>query len=158
MDGSGDAARTADALLGVVGLVRRRSRRAVGRPLVDAGLTGSQIELVRTVRREPGIGVAESAERLGLAANSVSTLVRQLADVGVVRRETDPGDRRAVRLHLSEHARRDVEAWRDRRIVAVVRAIEQLDPADRVALGPAIDLFGRLGDLIEVDGAEEGVA
>ncbi len=153
-----DAAHAADALLGAVGQIRRRSRRAVGGPLPETSLTGSQTELVRLVRREPGIGVADAAARLGLAPNTVSTLVRQLVEAGHMRREPDPDDRRAARLRLTDRARREVEQWRDRRIEAVARALDRLDAADLDALDAAITLLSRVGELIEPDEAREEAA
>src|SRR5205085_2560073 len=87
----------AEALFQSLGSVRRQVRRTAGRPL-PSPLSGSQIELVRLVRRTPGITVSEAADELRLAGNTVSTLVRQLTGAGVLRREADPADRRVARL------------------------------------------------------------
>ena len=95
----------ADDLYDVIGLLRRRSRRLVGAPLPELALSGAQLELLRVVRRNPGITVAESAQVLGLAANTVSTLVGQLLPLGVLVRERDASDRRVARLDLTPSAR-----------------------------------------------------
>nr|WP_232320542.1 MarR family transcriptional regulator [Rhodococcus sp. WMMA185] len=44
------------------------------------------MELARLLRRRPGISVADAAAGLGLAANTVSTLARQIVDAGLVER------------------------------------------------------------------------
>ena len=62
----------AEDLLAAIGLVRRHLRRSAGRPWALSTLTGSQAELVRLVRRNPGISVTEAAVELGLAANTVA--------------------------------------------------------------------------------------
>ena len=76
----------ADRLLAAIASLRRVSRRSARRPTELFSLTGSQLELVRLVRRKPDVSVAEAASELRLAPNTVSTLVRQLADVGILSR------------------------------------------------------------------------
>src|SRR5581483_3849085 len=93
-----------EELLEALGQVRRETRRRVGRPWPMQALSGAQVELVRVVRREPGISVAAAARELGVAANTVSTLVGSLVATGMVRREADPADRRIARLHLTAAA------------------------------------------------------
>ena len=44
------------------------------------------------------MGVAEAARSLGLAANTVSTLVGRLTVAGLIERTDDPADRRAAVL------------------------------------------------------------
>ena len=83
-------------------LVRRRSTARAGRdPLPEA-----QVELLLLVRETPGISGKEVAQRLGTAPNTVSTLVRDLTDAGLLARDRDPADRRVVRLRVTEAAHR----------------------------------------------------
>jgi DNA-binding MarR family transcriptional regulator len=65
-------------------------------------LRGAQVELLHVVADQPGIGVAAAAGRLHLVDNSVSTLVNQLVASGLLSRGTDPEDRRAARLELTD--------------------------------------------------------
>ena len=125
----------ADDLYDVIGLLRRRSRRLVGAPLPELALSGAQLELLRVVRRNPGITVAESARVLGLAANTVSTLVGQLLALGVLVRERDSSDRRVARLDLTPSARAGLEQWRDRRAQSTAVALAELPAADRARPG-----------------------
>ncbi|NBH07252.1 helix-turn-helix domain-containing protein, partial [Amycolatopsis sp. SID8362] len=85
----------ADRLLGAVQGIRRVVRRRVRAEVPGFPLPSAQIEVLRVVADHPGIGVAAAARELHLANNSVSTLVNQLADAGLLRREPDPADRRA---------------------------------------------------------------
>lgn len=136
--------RLAEQLFESLGSVRRQVRRTAGRPWPAATLSGSQIELVRLVRREPGIAVSEAAESLGLAGNTVSTLVRQLTDAGVLRREPDPADRRVARLHVTTAARTRIEGWRDHRAELAAEALGRLDADDHAALTAAVPALARL--------------
>lgn len=145
LDGGGPAERLGEAL----GALRRQLRRTVGRPWPTVELTGSQVELVRLVRREPGRTVSEAADRLGLAPNTVSTLVRQLTEAGLLRREPDPADRRMARLHVTAAARRRIEGWRDHRTELLAQALDRLDPADRDALAAAVPAMSRLVGVLQ---------
>jgi DNA-binding MarR family transcriptional regulator len=96
------------------------------------------------VGRNPGISVAAAARELRLADNSVSTLVNQLLTAGMLRRETDPGDRRAVRLELTPAAQRHIADWRDRRARMVGARMADLSDDDRAAIGAALPALRRL--------------
>ena len=134
----------AEQLFETLGSLRRQVRRVAGRPWPVGDLSGSQIELVRLVRREPGIPVSDAAERLGLAANTVSTLVRRLTDAGLLQRQADPADRRVARLRVTAAARRRIEGWRDQRTVLAAGALGRLSLADRRAIRDALPAVERL--------------
>ncbi len=114
-----------------------RGPKNAAKPVELTSLTGSQLELVRLVRRRPGVSVAEAAAALRLAPNTVSTLVRALTDKGAMTRFVDPADRRVARLDLDPDVRRTVHAWRDRRAEAVAAASLRLSPDERDGLGAA---------------------
>jgi DNA-binding MarR family transcriptional regulator len=141
--------RLAEALFEALGSVRRQVRRTAGRPWPAQQLSGAQIELVRLVRRTPGITVSEAAESLKLAGNTVSTLVRQLTDAGVLRREPDPADRRVARLHVTAAARSRIEGWRDRRAELAAQAIGRLADDDARALAAAVPALTRLAAALQ---------
>ncbi|WP_406010766.1 MarR family transcriptional regulator [Streptomyces sp. NBC_00637] len=124
----------ADALVGVQRLLRRRLRAGLTLPR----LRGAEVELLRLVEARPGIGVSDAAKELYLAGNSVSTLVNQLVKDGYLIRETDPADRRAARLLLTDAAEARLGAWRERRAALVGRHVARLDAADREALRAAL--------------------
>jgi DNA-binding MarR family transcriptional regulator len=144
-----DDVRLSEELVEALGTVRRQLKRTAGRPWPAATLSGAQVELVRLVRREPGHTVTEAAEALGLAPNTVSTLVGQLTDAGLLRREPDPGDRRVARLHVTTAAGRRIEEWRDHRVELTAQAIGRLPRTDRDALAAAIPALTRLAGVLQ---------
>jgi DNA-binding MarR family transcriptional regulator len=121
-------ARLADELLNAMASIRRSGRAVAGRPAELAALTAAQIDLVRLVRRRPGLSVGEAADSLRLAANTVSTLVGQLTDSGLLLRTPDASDRRVARLELTDDMQQKVGAFRDRRISMLAAAMEGLPP------------------------------
>jgi DNA-binding MarR family transcriptional regulator len=131
-------------LLGVIGPLRRVLRRRVREDWPLEPLPAAQVELVRLVSEQPGIGVGEAAARLRLAANTVSTLVRQLGAAGLIERTSDPLDRRSARLALTPAAEARIAAWRERRAQAARQALDALSSDDRARLHAALPALERL--------------
>lgn len=125
----------ADELLDAVAGLRRAARRVAPSPV--GSFTGSQVELLSLVRRQPGLSVSHVATVLGLAANTVSTLVAQLVDARMLVRERDAADRRVARLRLTPAANRRIGAARARRTAAVARTVSGLDAAQRARVRDA---------------------
>ena len=136
-------------LMAVVGQLRRSVRRQVRRDWPHRPLVESEVELLRLVHDRPGLRVQEAAASLGLAPNTVSTLVGRLTAKGLLKRQQDAVDGRAARLALTVEATRRLTAWRDRRQQIVGEAIDRLDPADRVAIERALPSLGRLLEAVE---------
>jgi len=130
----------ADALVGVQRLIRRRLRSAMTMPR----LRGAEVELLRLVEVRQGIGISDAAKELFLASNSVSTLVNQLVRDGFMIRDTDPADRRAARLQLTETAKTRLSDWHARRAELVRGQVDRLDQADRDALRAALPALRQL--------------
>jgi len=126
------------------GGVRRRLRRGTRAVVGGELLTGSQVELLRLVEGQPGVGVRDAATALHLAPNTVSTLVGGLAALDLVERRADPGDRRAARLYLTPAATRRLHRWRDERHRRLTAAIGALDADDVTSLRASLPALGRL--------------
>jgi DNA-binding MarR family transcriptional regulator len=109
--------------------------------LAPLGLTPAQERALRVLTRsdEP-LRMTELADRLGIVPRSVTTVADALEEAGLVRRETDPRNRRAIRLHLTERG----SAFRDDMREARRRAAEDLfapmNAADRTSLGELLRL------------------
>src|SRR5438093_6645051 len=82
-------------VLARIGRGLRYRTRAV-REALD--VTHSEGELLRLLERRPGLRVQDAAVELGIAPNSVSTLVKQLTRNGLIQRSSDPLDGRAACL------------------------------------------------------------
>jgi DNA-binding MarR family transcriptional regulator len=144
-----DTRQLTSGLLAVIGPLRRALQREGRRGLPGDPLPASQAELLRLVRLQPGIGVREAAQQLGVAANTVSTLVNQLVAAGLLRRDRDPVDGRAARLELTAAARRRVALWRDQREQALTAALHELDPGQREALERALPALHKILEVLE---------
>jgi DNA-binding MarR family transcriptional regulator len=126
-------------------LLRQRIRAEWGSP----PLPEAQLELVRVLRERPGLRVQEAADVLGVAPNTVSTLAGQLAAAGLLERQADASDRRAIHLRLTQAARARIARWRDRRQALMATALRELSEADRDAIVAALPALGRLAGRLE---------
>ncbi|GAA2093500.1 hypothetical protein GCM10009759_20130 [Kitasatospora saccharophila] len=149
-----DAEEFAALLVGIQRLTRRHLRAGLDRPR----LRGAQAELLRLVAAAPGMRVSEAAEELSLAGNSVSTLVNQLVGQGLLRRETDPADRRAALLHATGEAVELLADWRLRRTALLGEVLAELDGPDRAALAAALPALRAVAAGLRARGSGEGKA
>jgi DNA-binding MarR family transcriptional regulator len=136
-------------LLAAMGAVRRAARHAARGSADAVVLPPARSELLRLAARRPGIGVAEAAQELRLAPNSVSTMVSKLKEDGLLSRERGESDGRAVRLTVTEAGAARVEQWRDIRAELAGRALERLSLADRQALRAAAPVLNHLAEHME---------
>jgi DNA-binding MarR family transcriptional regulator len=149
----------ADDLLATIGRLRRHFRSIVGRPWPSKALTalnGAPLELLRLVGTSPGVSVAEAAVSLGLAPNTVSTLVGVLTEQGLLLRTPSPEDRRVARLTLTAAAQAHLAAWRERRSAVLVLALRQLDATELDAVAAAVPALRRLAELLPSQRVDAG--
>jgi len=92
------------------------------------------------------------ASRHRLANNTVSMLVRQLVAAGLVTRTTDPDDRRAVLLELTDDGRRVLADWQTAHERRLAGALSRLPAADQRAISAALPALSRLVDALEDEG------
>jgi DNA-binding MarR family transcriptional regulator len=136
----------AEKLLASIAVIRRHSRYIARENSPDPRLTTAQVELLRLVDSHPRLTVATAAAELHLAANTVSTLVGQLSRLGLLDRSYDTTDRRVVHLDLTDASRQRMSGWRRRRLAAVTKAVNGLDPEGREHLAAAMSALEQLGE------------
>jgi DNA-binding MarR family transcriptional regulator len=129
--------------------LRRSTRSLVRRDWPLRPLTESELELLRFVAEQPGSRVGEAAATLGLAQNTVSTLVGRLVELGLLDRRTDDRDTRAAALALTPAATQRMAAWRDRRRQVTAKSLAALDAGDLRAIEAALPALRRLVDALE---------
>jgi len=112
-------------------------------------VTHSESDLLRLLDRKPGIRVQDAALELGVASNSVSTLVKQLTRTGLVQRASDPLDGRAAHLWLTPLSEEWVTRVGNAREAVIDRALQALDEVDRAAIEAAVPAMGRLAKAIK---------
>ena len=105
-----------------------------GEPLPHPAVSAHAIRAAMHIGRHGSRTVGEIADGLGISIGWASRVVSELEASGMVVRTSDPGDRRVVRVSLSEEATDVVEHAYRWRAEAIDRALAPLDPAGRAAV------------------------
>lgn len=133
---------------GEVDLLLRLARRwrRLGLDGADGlGLTPHQeralLALSRLEAQREGVRVSSLAQHLGIAPRSATEVADALESAGLAARSSDPTDRRAVLLGLTEAGRGIVTAVRERRRAVAEQALQTLDEADRAELRRLLTLL-----------------
>jgi MarR family transcriptional regulator, organic hydroperoxide resistance regulator len=107
------------------------------------GVHEGQQFILRLLWAEDGRAPGEIARRLGLATPTVTRAATRMEAAGLLRREPHPGDRRLVRLLLTERGRSlegVIAAETDK---VTERALATFSPAEREALIRALTVIRR---------------
>jgi DNA-binding MarR family transcriptional regulator len=145
----GEAAAAAAELFAAISVIRRTARRAARQVWTQQPLPPAQSELLRLAAARPGITVADAAQELRLAPNTVSTLVGRLTEAGLLVRERGAPDGRTALLTATEKARQRLAEFRDLRADLAGRALAQLPEKDQKALAAAVPALLRLAERME---------
>jgi DNA-binding MarR family transcriptional regulator len=105
----------------------------------EYGLTAQQGQLLCVLMPQP-YGMGRLVEMLGLAKSSLTGLVDRTAQRGLVRREPDPEDRRAVRVALTEEGDALVDAFYAETCRRVEMLPSRLPDADRETLAALLSV------------------
>jgi DNA-binding MarR family transcriptional regulator len=88
--------------------------------------------------------ITELAASEAIAQPSATTLVARLERDGLARREPDPDDARAVRVHLTDEGRERLTAMRAQRAADVDARLAALSPGERTVLEAALPILDKL--------------
>ena len=141
--------RRAAELANTILRLRRSLSQLATRGGPDPDLQLAKFEVLRLVFNQPGRRVQDVADGLGIAANTASTLVTQLVQLGLVERAPDPDDARVVRLFPTDAARARRARIRGRRDTVIAEALSALSASDRAAVQRAVQPLGRLLTILD---------
>lgn len=114
----------------------------------EHGVTSQQGQLLCVLMAGPR-GMGELTAMLSLAKSSLTGLVDRTERNGLVRRESDPRDTRAVRVALTPHGSRLAAEFYAETCRRVERLTAGLSPAERDTLG------GLLGEIVRANRVPE---
>jgi len=115
-------------------------------------ISPTQALVLATLDRQGPKRVSELADIAHVAQPTMTTLLRKMADDGVVSRESDPDDQRAVLIGLTDAGRglvRQVRAAREQLLDARLAGLAE---ADREAIARAIPALDKLLEIWRKEG------
>jgi DNA-binding MarR family transcriptional regulator len=139
-------AEAADRLRAAIGKLSRRLRTTVA----SGGLTASQTSVLFTVVRRGPVGLSELAEVEAMNPTMLSRMTAQLCELGLIRREPRPDDRRAatvVATAAGRRLRRRVHVERTRVLSEYVHGLEEAEREALLLAIPALEVLAeRVGE------------
>jgi DNA-binding MarR family transcriptional regulator len=107
-------------------------------------LSRTAASVLATLRDTGPRRITELAEREAIAQPTVTTLVGRLERDGMVERRPDPGDARAVQVHLTERGRARLDEMRAAREVVLEARLMRLTDEEREVLADALPVLDKL--------------
>ncbi len=121
-----------------------RLRRLARREERGEPIGGPRLSALRFVATAGPVSLAELAAAEQVRAPTMSRVVDNLVAEGLALRETDPADRRAVRISATEAGRRLIDEGQASRAGAVAARLAQLADSERRALYRGVELMERI--------------
>jgi DNA-binding MarR family transcriptional regulator len=128
-DSAGDET-LSDAFWSIARQLRETSHQA----LAPWGITPSHLRALRVLKRHGTMRLSELSDHLHIAARSTTEVIDVLESRGLVQRRSDPGDRRATLVEVTEHGASVLDAIRAARGTEAERLFGRLSPTDRAHL------------------------
>ncbi|MFC9552869.1 MarR family winged helix-turn-helix transcriptional regulator [Rhodococcus sp. NPDC056960] len=139
------------ALTAVITRLRRALRSSVREDFAWESLPMAQVEFLQRLSAESGLRIVELARKHRMATNTVSALIQQMVETGLVVRSPDPRDRRAVRVDVTDAGRTRLNAWMGANERRISEAFDRLDANHRAAIGAAIPALAQLAELLDTE-------
>jgi len=114
--------------------VARQLREASHAGLAPWDITPAQLRALRVLRHHGRLRLSELSDHLHIAARSGTEVTDALESRGLVRRRSDPADRRATLVELTEHGDTVLDAIREARGTEAERVFDRLSQTDRAHL------------------------
>ena len=109
--------------------VARQLREASAKTLAPWDINPSQLRALRVLTRRGTMRLTELSGHLHIAPRSTTEVVDALESMGLVRRSSDPDDRRATLVEATEHGLSVLEAVRGAEAGRVFGRLSQADRA-----------------------------
>ena len=124
--------------------VSMRMLRVLRREDEEAGMSASRLSALSVIVFAGPISLADLAAAEHVRPPTMSRIVENLVQDGLVTRDTDPGDRRMVQIAATDAGRTMLDDGRARRVHAISGRLEKLADSERRALSRGLELMERI--------------
>jgi DNA-binding MarR family transcriptional regulator len=126
-------------------VIREILRRPFEADIASGGLTGPQVSVLRAVVASGPVRINDLSKGLKLAHSTLSVLIARLVKKGLISRQPDPDDGRAVRIDVTVPVRNYMRHTLPRRRVdPLVAALQVATVRDRRLIGTGVRRLRRL--------------
>jgi DNA-binding MarR family transcriptional regulator len=113
-----------------------------------SGMTPAQLSALGVIAREGPLRLSELAAIERMNPTMLSRVVAALDEAALVRRRTDPDDRRAGLIEVTASGRRTHDRLRAERGRVLMAGLERLSPSDVAAVEAALPALEALTDAL----------
>ncbi|MBS0503393.1 MAG: MarR family transcriptional regulator [Proteobacteria bacterium] len=138
-------------LISDVGRLLRRNFDVRARSI---GVTRPQWKLLTTLARNEGANQGRLADLIDVEPISLCRMIDRLEESGLVERRTDPADRRAWRIYLTEQAHPILSELRTLADELLDQALDGLSAQDRARLDESLQRIRKNLEAFEDQGSE----
>lgn len=124
--------------------VSMRMLRVLRREDEEAGMSASRLSALSVIVLAGPISLADLAAAEHVRPPTMSRIVENLVQDGLVTRDTDPSDRRMVSITATDAGRAMLDDGRARRVSAIGGRLEKLADSERRALYRGLELMERI--------------
>lgn len=124
--------------------VSMRMLRVLRREDEEAGMSASRLSALSVIVFAGPISLADLAAAEHVRPPTMSRIVENLVQDGLVTREADPADRRMVSIAATDAGRAVLDDGRSRRVHAISGRLEKLADSERRALFRGLELMERI--------------
>lgn len=121
-----------------------RLLRGLRREDDGSGLSAPRLSALSVVAFGGPLSLAALAKAEQVRPPTMSRIVDALVAADLVTRETDPADRRSVRIAVTAAGRAMIEIGRERRVRALVARLDMLTDYERRALARGVEMLERI--------------
>ena len=132
--------------------LRRALRASIRTDYPWEQLPMAQVELLQVLAEHSPVRIGDLAARQRLATSTVSGLISQMINAGLVARAVDRADRRASAVTLTEAGRAQLAAWAEAHERRLAAALGALDEGEREAVRAALPALFRLAGVLDEGG------
>jgi DNA-binding MarR family transcriptional regulator len=136
-----------DQIQSIVLSLAKLQRPALNRGLEEFGLSHAQAGMLLLLAHQDQRSVKETADFLGISKSAVTQLADPLETKQFITRNTDPRDRRIVRLSLTDKGRQVLRKLAKRKFDGIRAAITNLSDRE---VGQLYDLIIKMANRKEV--------
>jgi DNA-binding MarR family transcriptional regulator len=114
-------------------------KRTVNARVQHHGLSMARLRVLFQLTERPAIRMGELSACVDVAPRTMTSTVESMERDGLVRRRSDPKDRRATIVSITDAGRRSFHEGRRQQASAIADVFESLDREQRVALEGVLD-------------------
>ncbi len=118
----------------------------------DASISKPELLALEAISREEGLMMSDLGKRLDISLSTATGIIDRLIEKKLVKRERNGGDRRVVRVMLTDKGRKTNQTYQKQKKELFGRMLGALDPQEQ---GELINILEKIAGAIKEEAGEK---